>query len=191
MIRFDHGGIDTAADAVVRLGDPLPQAALTVLVVGIGLARRRPRRAAAALVVIAGANLSTVALKAALAQPRFQPLLGWYQIGETSFPSGHATAVAAITYGFALVLPPRWRAPALVVGAVATAVVGSSALVLHWHYASDVAGGVLVASFWYFGTLAVGRRFRPSASPSRTGSPRPLAAVRRLARGGAFRSAGP
>jgi membrane-associated phospholipid phosphatase len=161
--------------------------------VALGLGRRRPRRALAALVVVAGANLSTVALKAALAQPRYQPLLGWYQIGETSFPSGHATAVAAITYGFALVVPPRLAPATLVAGAGATALVGGSALVLHWHYASDVAGGVLVASFWFFATVAGGRALGPRgvSLPSRTGSLRPSARGRRPARAGAGPSAGP
>ncbi len=168
--RHDNGTVGDLAGAVVHLGDPLPQALLAATAVGVGLARRRPRRALAALVVVAGANVSTQLLKRALAQPRYQPLLGWHQIGATSFPSGHATAVSALAFAFALVVPAAARPLVAVLGAGALAAVGAATLVVHWHYASDVAGGVLVSGFWFFATVAAGRALGLGAGTGTVGA---------------------
>jgi membrane-associated phospholipid phosphatase len=144
-----------AARVVAHLGDPLPQ---LVLVAGAGLLAlrlRRPERALAAAVLVAGANLTTQALKAALAHPRLQPILGYYQVGETAFPSGHATAMAATAYAYLLVVPRAWWAATAAIGAVLVLTVGGAVVVLHRHYPSDVLGGLLVASAWFFATVAV------------------------------------
>jgi membrane-associated phospholipid phosphatase len=143
-----------AARLIAHLGDPVPQLLLLAGACLLALRRRRPERAIAAAILVAGANLTTQVLKAALAHPRLQPILGYYQVGETAFPSGHATAMAAIAYAYLLVVPRSWRTMTAAVGAVLVITVGGSVVVLHRHYPSDVLGGLLVASAWFFATVA-------------------------------------
>lgn len=149
--------LGTLAHALVWLGDPLPLLAMLALACGIALWRRRPLDAAAAVIVVAGANLTTQVLKVLLAHPRFQPVLGEHQLSSIAFPSGHATAVTSIAIAFAFVAPPKLRPAVVAAGACAVAAVGCSVLVLRWHFPSDVVGGILVASGWGFAVLA-GRR---------------------------------
>ncbi len=124
---------------------------------GIALWRGRPLDAAAAVAVVAGANLTTQVLKIALAHPRFQPVLGHDQLGPIAFPSGHATAATSIAIAFLFVVPHRWRPAVALAGACFVAAVGCSVMVLAWHFPSDVLGGVLVACGWGFAVLAARR----------------------------------
>lgn len=146
------------------LADPLPQMAVLVLVCAVALCRGLPRLAVASVVLVAGANLTTQVLKTVLSHDRYQPILGYRQIGPTAFPSGHATASLAMACAFVLVVPPRWRVAAIVLGALATVAVGCSRVVRHYHYPSDVLGGWLVAAGWCFAVVAVLRASEPLRS---------------------------
>jgi membrane-associated phospholipid phosphatase len=143
------------AGAIAHLGDPLPQVLLLAGACLVALHFYGSERALAVVALVAGANLTTQLLKLALAQPRLQPILGYYQVGETAFPSGHTTAAAAMTYAYVLAAPRRRRMLAATAGAVLTVAVGASLVVLRKHFPSDVLGGLLVASVWFFATLAV------------------------------------
>ena len=142
------------ARAIARLGDPGAQLALLALACLVGLWRRRPRRVAAAVALVVGANLTTQILKTALAHPRYHQLFGYRQVNEAAFPSGHSTAVAAMVFAWALVLPRSWRPAILIVGAALAVVVGAALVVLHRHFPSDVVGGWLVASGWLCAVVA-------------------------------------
>jgi membrane-associated phospholipid phosphatase len=151
------GSVGPFADTVAHLGDPLPLLAMLIAACGIALWRGRPLDALAAVIVVAGANLTTQALKVALAHPRFQSVLGPDQLGPVAFPSGHATAATSIAIAFAFVVPPDWRVAVAAIGAWFVLAVGCSVMVLAWHFPSDVLGGILVASGWGFGVLALRR----------------------------------
>jgi membrane-associated phospholipid phosphatase len=144
----------TVAAFVMHLADLLPLLLLLAAVCGLALRLGRRRQAVAAIVLVAGANLTTQLLKIALAHPRYQPILGYHQIGSTSFPSGHATASLSIAFAFALVAPSSWRPLAVLVGAAFALGVGVSVLVLNRHFPSDVLGGWLVAAAWFFAVIA-------------------------------------
>ena len=90
------------------LGDPLPLVGFLAVACSIALLRGRPRDALAATLVVAGANLTTQALKAVLAHPRAQTLLGGSGADAVGFPSGHTTAACSIGIAFALVVPATW-----------------------------------------------------------------------------------
>jgi membrane-associated phospholipid phosphatase len=143
-----------AASVIVQLGDPVPQAAILLTACLLSLALGRPRQAAAAVVLVVGANLTTQLLKIALSQPRPQPLLGYYQIGPSAFPSGHVTAMMAMTLALVL-LAPRWWPAIAALGALLTVAVAWSVIVLHHHFPSDALAGVLVALAWFFAVLVV------------------------------------
>jgi membrane-associated phospholipid phosphatase len=146
-----------SADFIAHLGDPLPLLVMLAAACAIALWRGRPLAAAAAIAVVAGANLTTQVLKIALAHPRFQSVLGHDQLGPVAFPSGHATAAASIAIAFLFVVPRGWRPPVAALGACFVAALGCSVMILAWHFPSDVLGGVLVASGWGFAVLALRR----------------------------------
>jgi len=138
------------ANFFVHLGDPLPQLALMALACLRGLSCGRRRQVIGALVLVGGANLTTQFLKQSLEHQRYQPILGYGQIGPTSFPSGHSTAAMGMALAFVLVLP-RSPSPAVaLLGAGFVLPVSYSIVVVHNHYPSDVLGGWLVATGWGF-----------------------------------------
>lgn len=137
-----------AAD-LVHLGDPLVVLALALVICALALWRRGPAVALAAALLIFGANLTTQLLKHAVSPLRLQPLLGWDQIGETAFPSGHVTAAASLGLALVLVVPRRGRPVALALAFLLTVAVSLSVVIRHWHYPSDAIGGMLVATAWF------------------------------------------
>ncbi len=142
------------AAAIVLLGDLGALLPLLALACAIALKRHQPRAALAAVLVVAGANLTTQLFKTLLAHPRFEALLGYEQIGANSFPSGHTTAVASLAIAFAFVVPREWRPAVALIGTGLVIAVGCSVMALDWHYPSDVIGGILVAAGWGFAVLA-------------------------------------
>lgn len=154
LSAHDDSLVAHAASLLSLLADPLPQLAMLALACLVALRRGLPRYAVAAVVLVAGANLTTQVLKAVLEHPRYQPILGYRQVGPTSFPSGHATAALAMACAFVLVVPRAWRQTAISLGVLATLAVGCSRVILHFHYPSDVLGGWLVAGGWCFAVVA-------------------------------------
>jgi membrane-associated phospholipid phosphatase len=164
-----HDGTTLAANAAAFfswLADPLPQGALLALACLVAMRRGEPRLAVAALVLVTGANLTSLLLKAVLEHQRYQPILGYQQIGPTGFPSGHATASLAMACAFAIVVARAWKPAAVSLGVLATVAVGCSRVMLHFHYPSDVLGGWLVAAGWCFAAVAALRFLAPN--PLRT-----------------------
>ena len=158
-------GRESLGSFLTFFGDLPALLVMTAIACGIGWARRRPRSAVAALVVVAGANLTTQALKVALSHPRTRELLGAEGVEWDGFPSGHVTAAASIAIAFAFVAPAKLLPAVATLGACFVAAMGWSVLALNWHYPSDVVGGVLVASSWGFAALA-SIRFVAAADPA-------------------------
>lgn len=154
----------TLADAIASLGDPLPMLAMLAVACTIGLLRGRPSGALAAVLVVAGANLTTQLLKILLAHPRVKVAIGGDPFEPNTFPSGHTTAAASIAIAYAFVAPVALRDLTLVLGAAFVLAVGCSVVVVGWHYPSDVLGGILVAAGWGFAALAAMRAFAPRRS---------------------------
>jgi membrane-associated phospholipid phosphatase len=161
---YEETSAGSAAELFMYLGDPLPQLALLAVACLIALRRGLPRRAIAAAVLVGGANLTTQVLKALLSHPRYQPLLGWRQVGPTAFPSGHSTAALSMALAYLLVVPRAWRPATAAIGGCLVLAVSCSMVVLHHHYPSDVLGGWLVAAGWFFAVLAVLRALRREPS---------------------------
>lgn len=165
----EGGGL---ADTIATLGNPLPMLGMLAVACGIALVRRRPGDALAAVLVVAGANLTTQLLKVLLAHPRVKAAIGGDPFEPNTFPSGHTTAVASIALAYAFAVPPRWRGLTLTLGAAVVLAVGCSVVAIGWHYPSDVLGGILVAAGWGFAVLALRRAVRPRSV--RVSSPAPL-----------------
>lgn len=164
LAAHDAGAVHTVAAAVTALGEPVALLAILGLLVALGVAVGRSREALAAAVIVAGANVTTQALKHVLTHPRVHQELVGIGIGHPwpdAFPSGHTTAAASLGVALVLVAPPRLRLPAVIVGATFTAAMGVAVVVLQWHYLSDVVGALLVVASWTFAAIAALRLWRP------------------------------
>jgi membrane-associated phospholipid phosphatase len=128
--------------------------AITVM---IALAQWRVRDAILAAALLAGTGGLVLALKALLANPRYQPVpidsnaYPW----KDAFPSGHAAGSLAMSLAFLSVVPPSWRRPTAATGIAFTLYVSLGVLLLNYHYPGDVPAGWLLAAAWWFFLLAV------------------------------------
>jgi membrane-associated phospholipid phosphatase len=127
--------------------------AITVL---IAVSQWRLWDAVLAAALVGGTGALVLALKAVLANPRYQPV----PIGsdaypwEDAFPSGHSAGSLAMSLAFLSVVPPSWRRPTTAAGIVFTLYISLGVLVLNYHYPTDVlagwlTGGILVLGSWF------------------------------------------
>ena len=140
------------AAIVMHLADLLPLLTMLAAVCWLALHLGRRRQAAAAVGLVAGANLTTQILKAVLstlATSRSSAIAR----SARPVPSGHATASLSIALALVLVASRSWRSLAALAGAAFVVAVGCSVLILNRHFPSDVLGGWLVAGAWFFAVL--------------------------------------
>jgi membrane-associated phospholipid phosphatase len=158
--------LSSPPDVLSRLYEGLgwvsPQLVGFSLLVCIALAVLRDRfdLALGALVIIAGANITTQILKRSVFPDlKLSP-------GANGLPSGHTTAAMSIALAAVLVAPPVWRSM-VAVGVYLTATLVGVALVLgRYHRPSDVLAAAFVCLGWAaLGLLAAhgARRRRPVA----------------------------
>jgi membrane-associated phospholipid phosphatase len=163
FMSANSGWVDGVTAKLMRLGDPLSVALITIVLAGLALARGRPRVALAVLMLIAATSVSSQALKALLNQTLEAPILG-HVVGPDAFPSGHATAAMALALSAVLAAPRRARPAAALLGGLLALAVGASTVAQGAHLPSDVLGGYLLATAWTLALVAVLRgtddRFR-------------------------------
>ena len=138
------------------LADPLPFVLAAIALVVLALLRRRWLMAAIVPCVLLAANMTTQALKPALADPRIIELSGGPSFYPGSWPSGHSTASMSLALCLVLVVGPRLRPLAALAGAGYAIAVGYALVALGYHLPSDVFGGYLVAAtFTLLGAAAL------------------------------------
>jgi len=173
--QLDGPKVGTVARFVLHLLDPLLFVIWGAVLVLVALARERARVALAVAIVLTLAPLSADRLKPLLAHSHSR--LGEVRIGAASWPSGHATAAAALALCAVLVAPERMRLRVGVLGAAFALGAGCAMLIREWHMPSDVLGGYLLAALWT--ALAVaGLRFSELRRPSASGASATPPAVR-------------
>jgi membrane-associated phospholipid phosphatase len=163
--RLYEPSAQPAATAFVNLGGPAMAVLFCLALAATALVRGRPRLAALALIVPAGAALSTGVLKHTLAQSRVCVCLADDRVGSGAWPSGHATIATALVLAAVIVAAPRWRPRVALVGGGTLAAFYGALLVMGWHYPSDVLGGLLMGALWALagiGALAFAERRSPS-----------------------------
>ncbi|MEA2157279.1 MAG: hypothetical protein QOE11_3419 [Solirubrobacteraceae bacterium] len=131
---------------LARFADPLPFVLGGLLLVGVALQRRRYLMAAVVPVILLSANVFTHLLKPALTDPRVIDWEGASRVYPGSWPSGHATASMSLALCLVLVVGPRLRPVAALLGAGYAIGIGYSLVSAGWHLPSDVLGGYLVAA---------------------------------------------
>jgi membrane-associated phospholipid phosphatase len=166
FMRVQRPLVRSITEPVAHLVDPLPYGLLGGSLVAVALARGARARAAAVAGLLAATGISSQVLKELLAHPRYHDFLGYAQILPDAFPSGHATAAMSLALGAVLVVPPAWRAQTAAAGGAFALAIAYSILALGWHFPSDVAGGLLLATGWALVALAAVR-----AREARAGDP--------------------
>jgi membrane-associated phospholipid phosphatase len=141
-------------DLITHSADPLPVAVALAALFAWGWSLGRRREALWAMVLVASANLATLILQVVLAHPRYHPILETTQVGTEAYPSGHATSAMSIALAAVLVAPVRLRVAIASVAAAYVIAVSTSLMVLGWHLPSDVLGGLLVSSGFFFLAVA-------------------------------------
>lgn len=140
-------------EAVTQLGSTKVVAAVAAVVALVAWARRREVGVAAFLaVVVIGQMALSNGIKLAVGRdrPAVMPLV---HATGLSFPSGHATAAAAVATALAFVLGRRRGRLARTVLALAAvaviAVVAATRVLLGVHWLTDVVAGVLLGLGWF------------------------------------------
>ncbi|MBO3723533.1 phosphatase PAP2 family protein [Actinomyces bowdenii] len=164
---------------------------LVVVILIIGLLRRSHRRALWAVVAVVGANISTQLVKHWILWRPDYGITERFDNANT-LPSGHTTMAASAAVALVLLAGPRWRAAAAWLGALGTAAMGYSTLVMQWHRPSDVLAAILLPVAWGAIAVAAGawaddadpraRALRPRRDDGAGPAPRSAAARGRLRR---------
>jgi membrane-associated phospholipid phosphatase len=142
----------------------MPSVAVAIAALAaVAVRRARPDLAVAATATVAGANLTTQALKRWLDRPDLLDLGS-----ANSFPSGHVTVVASLAAAAVLVSSRRAQPVVVAVGLAATAVTAVATVALGWHRPSDVVGAAGVVVAWSAAAAAWTAR-RPLAPPPSEG----------------------
>ena len=127
----------------------------------LALLRRSPWLAAGALVLVAGANITTQVLKSYVFERPDLLALG----APNSLPSGHTTVAASVALALAIIAPPALRVPAAVAGTAGSLLVGAATIVAGWHRLSDVVAAVMVSAAWA-GVVVAFVVMRPRPAPA-------------------------
>jgi membrane-associated phospholipid phosphatase len=167
--------LEPSIRGVAVLANPTPFIIAGLALTTLALLRRRWLMAAIVPAILLGANVTTQLLKPALADPRWIDLHGVQLIYPGSWPSGHSTASMSIALCLVLVVGPRLRPLAALLGAGYAIAVGYALVALGYHLPSDVLGGYLVAAtFTLVGAAALATleaRRPPAAARARAPAP--------------------
>ncbi len=133
--------------------------AVSVVCVVLAILRGRVRLAVTALVVIAGANVTTQLLKEVVLERSQLDV-----IAPNSLPSGHTTVVAGAVGAMLLVSPWALRPLVVVAGAFAVMLTGASTVVAGWHRPADIVAALAVCLAWTaVGAFVAGGSHRPTS----------------------------
>jgi membrane-associated phospholipid phosphatase len=144
---LSHTSAAPLANTVGHLVDPFGYVLVGIVFVAVALLRGRPRLALVVPLIMTLAVASAELLKPLVDATRSGDwLTASWKVTAGSWPSGHATAAMTVALCGVLVAPRAWRALTAVLGTALTVGVSYSVLLLHWHFPSDVLGGLLLAA---------------------------------------------
>ena len=167
FLGLERPATEQVFDAFARLGDPLQVGLIGVALAALAVARGRPRVGLFVIALLGATSVSSQALKALLAYPRYDGTIDGLYVSAAAFPSGHSTAAMAMAIALVVVMPSRLRPVAAVVGMALALSISFSVVALGGHFPSDVVGGYLLATGWALVLLA-GLRWAGERYPERT-----------------------
>jgi undecaprenyl-diphosphatase len=133
--------VESLAIALNYIGGTLSMTIISIAVVALLLVLRRFQDAATVGLSVGLATAISTLIKLSLNRPR--PAGGVTDVETSSFPSGHATAAAALTIALALIFSRVWIWALAALWIVAMAL-SRNYLLVHW--ASDVLAGAVLGS---------------------------------------------
>lgn len=169
-VPIGPGWLTHAVGDITSLGGFTVLALMTVLVtVYLLLDRRWPIAIFVFSSVLTGWLASTL-LKILIARPRPDIVPHLVEVGDLSFPSGHAmvSAVTYLTLGALLARTQRYRSTrifAMGAGVFLAVIIGLSRIYLGVHYPTDVFAGWCAGALWALGCWLISKRFIPSRAP--------------------------
>lgn len=146
---FASSSLDTIMPLVTNLGEAVYVAIAAVALGAVFAGRRQWGRAVIVVAGVGGAEVLNIVLKQ-LAD-RSRPELWAHLVAESSqsFPSGHATASAALALCMvAVAWHTKWRYAAIIAGAVYVFVIAFTRLYAGVHYPSDILAAWLSTAAW-------------------------------------------
>ena len=149
--RFNSPAMDVAARAVSFMGS---EAVLlfSVLLLGLFLSQRRWGAGGMLVLISIGVQLLNDVLKTIFHRTRPEPVAGFIQAQDYSFPSGHAmVSTAFYTYVAYLVwrlVPGMWRFVMIAGLVLLDLLIGLSRVYLQAHYLTDVIAGWVAGFLW-------------------------------------------
>lgn len=140
---YNHGEMITADDALAEI-TIYSLAAACVLIVVIGLFRRRLDLMIAAVGVVVGGQVVTQTLKRfLLVRPDLVDVIGNYK--GNSLPSGHTTIAMTVLFAALIIVPYRWRGLTMLVVLPWATGIGAYTLTAKWHRLSDTLAADAIA----------------------------------------------
>jgi membrane-associated phospholipid phosphatase len=161
--------VEGLVDTVLSAMSVVSLAAATIAIGFIALIRGRVLLAAAAMLLIVGANLTTQVVKELVDRPDYGVDLARAAAGN-SLPSGHTTVAASVAVALVLVLPSQLRGWVALLGTGYAALAGVATMSAGWHRPSDSVAALLVVGAWAAVAglpLVVARRGGDPARPHR------------------------
>lgn len=146
---YAHPLLDSFFVGFTQLGGVYGVAGITLLIAGYCVYRRIYVKALIVSLGVGGVALINLFLKVIFERTR--PDLWTWIVEETSFsfPSGHASASAALALCVVILLwRTPWRYYAVAFAGAYTALIGLSRMYLGVHYPTDIIGGWLLAVAW-------------------------------------------
>ncbi len=148
-IRLDQRLMDSlgaSEQAWVRIIDVLTTITVGSTAIGlavclvVGLSRRRWAAGIGAVILVAGANITTQVLK--------YHVLHRVDGGRNTLPSGHTTVSLSLIIAAVLVAPVAWRRILVPLGGFVGTFVAAGTIAGHWHRPGDVLAGQAVCLLW-------------------------------------------
>ncbi|MBY2925582.1 phosphatase PAP2 family protein [Rhizobium leguminosarum] len=170
-VPIGPGWLTHAVGDITSLGGVTVLALMTVLVtVYLLFDRRWPIAIFVVSSVLTGWLASTL-LKIVVARPRPDIVPHLVEVGDLSFPSGHAmvSAVTYLTLGALLARTQRYPSTRIFVmgaGVFLAVIIGLSRIYLGVHYPTDVFAGWCAGALWALACWLISKRFIPSRAPA-------------------------
>jgi membrane-associated phospholipid phosphatase len=134
------------AQLVSHLCDTIPYAVLATIVTLTAVVTGGIARAMLVASILVVPNAVTQALKVVTSEHRVDVMTWAVHVDAMSWPSGHATASLSLALAAAIAAPVAYRSLVAAIGLALAAAVGTSVVLLGWHFPSDVLGGYCVAA---------------------------------------------
>lgn len=163
LARTSSGDTLDAVASVVDAGTGyVPVGLVSALLVLALLRRGHTRTAVLSAVSVGGAIAGNTALKRVVDRGRPELLPTEADVSALSYPSGHATATAALAVVVVLLVSrTRWTRAAWLAAVLFVVTAAAAQLVLARHHPSDLAGGWLWAVAWTTAVWAACDRAAP------------------------------